>query len=81
MSARVQMAKWGNDLGLRVPADIAARAGLAEGTLVDIELSDAGRIVVTRSRCSLTLDELLAGMRADREHELEDDGPAGTERI
>jgi len=38
-------------------------------------------IIVTRSRRRFTLDELLAGMTADREHVLEDDDPTGEERI
>lgn len=81
MPIQVQIAKWGNSLGLRVPRDIAARIGLTEGARVDIEASDDGRIIVTRSRRRFTLDELLAGMTADREHVLEDDGPAGEEHI
>jgi len=81
MPIQVQITKWGNSLGLRVPRDIAARVGLTEGARVDIEASDDGRIIVTRSRRRFTLDELLAGMTADREHVLEDDAPAGEEHI
>ena len=61
---QVRIAKWGNSLGLRVPHDIAARLGLTEGARVDVEASDDGRIIVTRSRRRFTLDELLAGMTA-----------------
>jgi antitoxin MazE len=85
MPIQVQITKWGNSLGLRVPRDIAARVGLTEGLTegarVDIEASDDGRIIVTRSRRRFTLDELLAGMTADREHVQEDDAPAGEEHI
>jgi antitoxin MazE len=80
-AVQVRIAKWGNSLGLRVPHDIAARLGLTEGARVDVEASDDGRIIVTRSRRRFTLDELLAGMTADREHVLEDDDPTGEERI
>lgn len=79
MPIQVQIAKWGNSLGLRVPRDIAARVGLTEGARVDIEASDDGRIIITRSRRRFTLDELLAGMTPEREHKLEDDGPQGEE--
>ncbi len=79
MATRVQVSKWGNSLGVRVPRDVAARAGLTEGTRVDIEAKEDGRIVITRSRRRFTLDELLAGMSPDREHGLEDDGPLGSE--
>jgi len=81
MPVQVQIAKWGNSLGLRVPRDVAARVGLIEGTRVDIEASDDGRIIITRSRRRFALDELLAGMTLEREHSLEDDGPQGEEII
>ena len=81
MPSQVQIAKWGNSLGLRVPRDVAARVGLTEGSRVDVEASDDGRIIVTRSRRHFTLDELLAGMSPDREHPIEDDGPRGAELL
>lgn len=81
MPIQVQIAKWGNSLGLRVPRDIAARVGLIEGMRVDVEASDDGRIIVTRSRRRFTLDELVAGMTPEREHVLEDDPPQGEEII
>jgi antitoxin MazE len=82
MPIQVQIAKWGNSLGLRVPRDVAARVGLTEGgARVDIEASDDGRIIVTRSRRRFSLEELLAGMTPEREHPLEDDGPKGQEII
>ena len=81
MPVQVLLAKWGNSLGLRVPRDIAARMGLTEGARVDAEASDDGRIIITRSRRRFTLDELLAGMTPEREHDLEDDGPTGTETL
>ena len=81
MAIQVQVAKWGNSLGVRVPRDVAARVGLTEGARVDIEASDDGRIIITRSRRRFTLEELLAGMTAEREHLLEDDDPQGEEII
>ncbi len=81
MPIQVQLAKWGNSLGLRVPKDIAARLGLTEGARVDIEASDDGRIIVSRSRRRFTLDELVAEMTPEREHSLEDDGPRGAELL
>jgi antitoxin MazE len=81
MPVQVQIAKWGNSLGLRVPRDVAARVGLTEGARVDIETDDEGRIIITRSRRRFTLDELLAGMTPEREHTLEDDGPQGDEML
>jgi antitoxin MazE len=81
MPVQLRIAKWGNSLGLRLPRDVAARAGLTEGARVDIEGFPDGRIVVTPSRRRFTLEELLAGMTPDRKHPLEDDGPVGKELL
>ena len=78
---QAKIAKWGNSLGLRVPKDVAARAGLKVGARVDVETDSKGRIVVTRSRRRFTLAELLSGMTRRREHLLEDDGPRGEESL
>src|SRR5205807_2562088 len=43
---QVVLARWGNSLGVRIPKDIASRAGLSEGTRVEIE-ADGDRIVIT----------------------------------
>jgi antitoxin MazE len=81
MPVKSRIRKWGNSLGVRVPREIAARAGLDDGTRVDIEGFADGRIVITASRRRFTLDELLAGMTPEREHPLEDDGPRGEELL
>ena len=81
MPVKSRIRKWGNSLGVRVPREIAARAGLDEGARVDIEGFSDGRIVITPSRRRFTLNELLAGMTPEREHPLEDDGPRGEELL
>jgi antitoxin MazE len=43
---RVLVARWGNSLGLRIPKDIALRAGLREGARVDVE-TEGGRIIIS----------------------------------
>lgn len=81
MAIQVQISRWGNSLGVRVPRDVAARAGLGEGARVDIEASDDGRIIISRSRRRFTLDELLAGMEPGREHPHDDDAARGEELL
>jgi antitoxin MazE len=81
MPVQLRVTKWGNSLGLRVPKDVAARAGLVEGARVDIEAFADGRIIVTPSRRRFTLEELLAGMTPEKKHPLEDDGPVGKELL
>jgi antitoxin MazE len=73
--------RTGDHFTLLMSQSIAERAGLAEGSRVEIEPVDDGRIIVTRSKRHFTLDELLAGMTPDREHPLEDDTPRGEETL
>lgn len=42
-----RICKWGNSLGLRLPASIAQLAGLKSGTSVSVRLLDNGAILVT----------------------------------
>jgi antitoxin MazE len=79
MGIRVQLSKWGNSLGLRVPRDVAAQTGLTDGTQVDIEARADGSFVVRKAKPRYTLEELLAGMSLDKEHPSWDDAPRGRE--
>lgn len=79
MPVQLKVTKWGNSLGLRVPKDVAARAGLVEGARVDIEGFDDGRIVITPSRRRFTIEELVEGMTPERSEFMEDDWPVGDE--
>jgi antitoxin MazE len=81
MPVQLKVTKWGNSLGLRVPKDVAARAGLVEGARVDIEGYEDGRIVVTPSRRRFTIEELVEGMTPERSEFMEDDWPIGEELI
>jgi antitoxin MazE len=71
---QVQVARWGNSLGVRIPKQIAERAGLREGTRVEIE-ADGDRIVITRARRRYLLAELLQGMSPEAMREAFDWGP------
>jgi antitoxin MazE len=78
---RIQVARWGNSLGVRVPKDIAAKVGLNEGAAVEIE-ARGSRIVISPARRTYTLDELLVGMTPDAMHDAFDWGPdAGREAV
>jgi antitoxin MazE len=70
----VQVARWGNSLGVRIPKHIAERAGLREGARVDID-AEADRIVITRARPRYRLAELLQGMTPEAMREAFDWGP------
>lgn len=42
-----KICRWGNSLGLRLPKETAANAGLLAGTKVRVRLLDNGSIIVT----------------------------------
>jgi len=71
---QVQLARWGNSLGLRIPKDIAARFGLSEGGRVEIE-AEGDRIVIRTDRPRYDLDELLTGMSPGAMRDTFDWGP------
>jgi antitoxin MazE len=73
MPVQVVLGRCGDGLGLPIPSEVAARVGLTENDRVEIEISPDGRTLVVHRRRRFTLDELLADMTPDREHELEDD--------
>jgi antitoxin MazE len=71
----VQITKWGNSLGLRVPKDIARRIGLAEGSTVDIQ-AIGNRLIITPATPRYTLAELLNDTTPeDYRHSAVDWGP------
>ena len=71
---QVQINRWGNSLGVRIPKDVARRAGLAEGARVEIE-AEEGRIVIAPSAPRYRLEDLLEGMTPEAMREAFDWGP------
>jgi antitoxin MazE len=71
---QVQVARWGNSLGLRIPKDIARRAGLREGARVDVE-AEGDRIIISPARPRYVLADLLKGMTPQAMREAFDWGP------
>jgi antitoxin MazE len=77
---QVQVARWGNSLGLRIPKDIAQRTGLREGARVDIEAHD-GRIIISPARPRYVLADLLNGMTPEAMRDAFDWGPDKSREI
>jgi antitoxin MazE len=71
---RVQVARWGNSLGLRIPKEIAREAGLSVGMRVEVAAED-GRIVISPDRPRYRLEALLEGMTPEDMHAAFDWGP------
>jgi antitoxin MazE len=59
---QTQVARWGNSLGVRLPRQLAARAGIMEGTRVEI-VAEGSRLVISVDRPVYELGELLEGLR------------------
>lgn len=55
----MQVAKWGNSLAVRLPADLVRELGLKEGDQIDL-VKDDGKVKVRRRPRA---DEVLAGLR------------------
>lgn len=44
---RLQLAKWGNSLAVRLPVECTRAAGLREGDIVEAEVTSIGEIKLT----------------------------------
>jgi antitoxin MazE len=75
----IKLAKWGNSLGLRVPAAVAAELGLTAGAEVEV-VREGASMKVTPVRRGYTLEELLARVTPDNTHpEVDWGAPVGRE--
>lgn len=77
MTTTVQ--KWGNSLGVRIPQKIAKNFDIVNGSELEVEVSEDGIILkpVTKDP---TLEELMAGITKENQHEEIDWGkPEGNE--
>ena len=72
---RTKVQKWGNSLALRIPKPFADEVGLRPNTAVDVSLEE-GKLVVSRSQSSISLDELLEGITPANLHQEVNSGPA-----
>jgi len=56
----VTVGRWGKNLALRFPNEIASQAGLREGEQVEIE-TQGDAIIIRRGAPRYTLEDLFAG--------------------
>ena len=57
---QVTVGRWGKNLAIRIPGEIAKAAGLGDGERVEIETHDR-EIVIRRAVPHLTLEGLFGG--------------------
>jgi antitoxin MazE len=61
--SRVTVGRWGRNLAVRVPAEIAEKAGLSEGEQIDIEARDGDIVLrrpVARAQAQAAAEEIIA---------------------
>ncbi|WP_308423848.1 AbrB/MazE/SpoVT family DNA-binding domain-containing protein [Salinarimonas ramus] len=58
----VQVARWGNSLAVRLPADLVRRLGLREGDTVELRADEGGLVVQRAARP----EEVLRSLRQFR---------------
>ena len=63
----VQFAKWGNSVGLRVPAKVAEALGIAPGGIADLVVRK-DRLVITPRSHVYHLEDLLDGIDSNNVH-------------
>lgn len=70
----MQVARWGDSLGLRIPKDIARRTGLRQGDRVDVE-AQGDRIIISPVPRRYVLADLLKGITPEAMRQAFDWGP------
>ena len=78
MEAKVK--KWGKSLGVRLPKALSSKAGITEGTDIELEIEGDKITIVPRPKKDYTLDELLSMVSEENIHyEIQTNGPLGNE--
>lgn len=65
---RTKIMKWGNSLAIRLPRNIARRASINEGDIVELTLAEEGRTGFTPESKALTLAALVARITPENRH-------------
>jgi antitoxin MazE len=81
----IQLKKWGNSLGLRIPHRLAESFGWDENSMVEM-LEVDGALVIRKKAVAMSLDQLLATIPADFHYPADVDdfmnsGPQGQELL
>jgi len=71
----MQVAKWGNSLGVRLPKSVTLEADIDAGDAVDVSVEN-GAIVIRPSRPTYSLEELVGRITGRNRHGESDWGQA-----
>jgi antitoxin MazE len=76
----VKTAQWGNSIGVRIPRDLARRAGISVGSTVEIDEAEEGIVIKPVGKKEYSLKELVKGItRQNRHDEVDFGSPVGKE--
>ena len=74
------VAKWGNSLGVRLPAHVTKKAGINQGDIVDIKAGRGRSVIISPTRPQYTLEVLVSKITPQNVHGTVDWGkPEGNE--
>jgi antitoxin MazE len=65
---KVQFAKWGNSLALRIPRSLAREIRASEGRMADVTVQKGRLVVAPVDEPAYDLDTLLKGMGSEHVH-------------
>lgn len=60
----IELRKWGNSIGFRIPQKVAESFGIDEHSIVELRESTEA-LIITKKRDVATLDDLLASIPED----------------
>jgi antitoxin MazE len=73
-------AQWGNSIGVRIPRDLAKKAGIGVGSTVEIDEADDGIIIRPVGKKEYSLRELVSRITPRNRHgEIDFGHPVGKE--
>jgi antitoxin MazE len=64
----VQLSKWGNSLGVRLPKLIVEQAQLRAGDQVEVSVAETGQVLLTPVQKKLTLENPVNGITPQNRH-------------
>jgi antitoxin MazE len=80
---RARVSRWGNSLAIQLPKAAVASLHVRDGEPVDLVIQ-GDALMIRAERPRYTLEQLVAAMRPENEHEIIDDVnalPAGDELL
>lgn len=74
--------QWGNSIGVRIPRELAKKAGIDVDSTVEINKADDGIIIKPVGKKEYTLRELVKGITPqNRQYEVDFGHPVGRELL